>query len=62
MDSFQSVAAYVVTHPWKTVLFLALGVYAIGASWKELAVVLVVAPVVAVLDTKPPRPSRDIDP
>ena len=51
MDSLQSVLAYVVVHPWKTLLFLVLGVYAIGETWHQIAVLLILAAFVAVFDT-----------
>ena len=51
MDALQSVLAYVVFHPWKTLMLLVLGVYAIGATWEQLLVVALVAAFVAVFDT-----------
>jgi hypothetical protein len=51
VDALQAVLGYAVTHPWKTLLFLVLAVWSVGAPWPQLLAALVIAAFVAVFDT-----------
>jgi hypothetical protein len=57
VTALQSVLGYIVVHPWKALIFVVLGVYAISAtlteniSWPQALGLLLIAGFVAVFDT-----------